>query len=384
MELSCAYIKALIDRSAIEHNCSLLRSRSNGRKVCVAIKANAYGHGADIVLPVMRKCNIDMLGVACIEEASELRTLGWEKPILVFGSEFSVYPTGQRECIAEYLAENDIRITVTRRQDAEILARAGQKTNRTVRIHVAMDSGMSRMGLAADELWELITGIRSLPAIEIEGLYTHFATADCADKDFARVQLGRFTQFLERLKQARIAIPIIHAANSGATVDLPEAHFAMVRPGVSVYGYHASDQMHNKPDLRPALKLVSSLTLVKTIPAGSYVGYGCTFQAKRDTTLGIVPIGYADGYFRELSNRGKMIVRDTIVPVIGRVSMDQTILDLTDLIARGIMPQAADEVIIYDNRRESPNSVESIADLLGTIPYVVTTSLGRRVKRIGI
>jgi len=383
MKPNCTYIQALIDRSAVAHNCRILRPTRN-HKMCVAVKANAYGHGVDIVLPVLQQCGIDMLGVACIEEASELRDLGWKNPILLLGSEFSVYPAAQQEQLAEFLVENQIRITATRRQDLNTLSRTAVKLNQPAFIHLAMDSGMSRMGLNFDDLCTLIHDIQSMPMIRIEGVYTHLATADSNDKTYANHQLTQFNRLLSYLKQTHIEIPIIHAANSGATVDLPQAHFTMVRPGVSVYGYHAGNEMHNKPDLKPILKLVTSLTLVKTIPAESYVGYGCTFQTHRDTLIGLVPIGYADGYFRELSNRGKMIVHDQIVPVIGRVSMDQTILDLTDLTARGITPKPGDPVIVYDNRRESPNSVESVANLVGTIPYVVTTSRGRRIKRIGV
>jgi alanine racemase len=377
-----AYLQALIDRSAIEHNCRRLRACAGGRSMCVAIKANAYGHGVDRVLPVMDKCGIEMLGVACLEEACELRALGWKRPVLIFGSEFSAYTDEERRELAETIIEHEVRITLTRPQDLHVLSQAAERLRKTAGVHLDLDTGMCRMGLSEDDLWELIARLRTLPRITLEGIYTHFATADCKDKSFARRQLDRFNGFLDRLKAAGIEIPIVHAANSGACIDLPEAHFNMVRPGISTYGYHAGGEMHQKPDLRPALKLVSFLTLVKTIPAGSFVGYGCTFETRRETTIGLVPIGYADGYFRELSNRGTMIVAGRTVPVIGRVSMDQTIIDLTDLASQAGRPQAGDEVTIYDNRRESPNSVESIAALLNTIPYVVTTSLGRRVKRI--
>ena len=351
--------------------------------MCVAIKANAYGHGVEIVLPVMETCGIEMLGVACIEEACGASRLGWKRPILIFGSEFSVYSESDTAQIAETLVENEIRITATRKQDLAVLSQAAIKLDKPARIHVDLDTGMCRMGLLKAELWELIEYARTRPRIDLEGIYTHFATADAADKTFALKQLAAFNRFLDRLKTAGIEIPIVHAANSGACVDLPNAHFTMVRPGISVYGYRAGEEMRRKPDLRPALKLISFLTLVKTIPAGSFVGYGCTFQAKRETTIGLVPIGYADGYFRELSNRGTMLLAGKSIPVIGRVSMDQTIVDLTDLVSEDLAPQPGDEVIIYDNRRESPNSVESVAALLNTIPYVVTTTLGRRVKRVG-
>lgn len=382
--MSKSYLQAIIDQSAIAHNCRLLRACAGGRSVCVAIKANAYGHGVAIVLPVMEACGIEMLGVACVEEACELRDLGWKRPILIFGSEFSIYPEADQSQLAETLVENEIRITATRKADLAVLARAAAKLGKPVRVHVALDTGMCRMGLDKAELWELIEYAQTRPLVTVEGIYTHFATADAADKRFAQQQLAAFSRFLDRLKTAGITIPVIHSANSGACIDLPEAHFTMIRPGISTYGYHASDEMHRKPDLRPALKLVSFLTLVKSIPAGSFVGYGGTFETKRQTLLGLVPIGYADGYFRELSNRGTMLVAGKPVPVIGRVSMDQTIVDLTDLAAQGHVPRPGDEITIYDNRRESPNSVESVAALLNTIPYVVTTSLGRRVKRIAL
>jgi alanine racemase len=378
------YLHARIDQSALAHNCRLLRERANGTKLCVAVKANAYGHDIKIVLPVMREIGADMLAIASIEEARELRNLGWDKPILLLGSELSVYPADRKREVAQWLVENEIRVTATRREDMKFMAEAAETLNKTAYIHLFFDSGISRMGLAEPELCELVDFIRSLPQLKIEGLYTHFATADEADKTFAYEQLARFTAVCEKLKKAGVNIPIIHAANSAASVDLPEAHFDMIRPGISVYGYHASGDMHNKPDLRPALKLVSYLTLVKKVPAGSFVGYGRTFQTTRETTIGLVPIGYADGYDRNLSNRGKMIVAGTVVPVIGRISMDQTIIDLTDLTAQGLAPQPGDEVVIYDNHRESPNSIENTAELLGTIPYCLTTALSHRVKRIAI
>jgi alanine racemase len=382
MELN--YLKAFINQTALAHNCTLLRNLAADKKICVAIKANAYGHDVKIVLPVMHKVGIDFLAVAGIAEAEELRQEGWTKPILILGSEFSVYSASQQEEIADWLIKNEVRLTITRKKDADVLSAAANRLNKLCRVHLAFDSGMSRMGRNENDLLELISDLRSLPKIEIEGLYTHFATADEADKTFAMEQLARFAAVVEKVKNTGVNIPIIHAANSGATVDLPEAHFNMVRPGISVYGYHASGEMHNKPDLQPALKLVSYLTVVKKIPAGSFVGYGRTFQTNRESVIGLVPIGYADGFPRELSNRGKMIVADVAVPIIGRISMDQTIIDLTEVAARGITPQPGDEVIIYDDRRESPNSVENTANLLGTISYCLTTALGRRVKRIAV
>ncbi|NLE30088.1 MAG: alanine racemase [Phycisphaerae bacterium] len=380
--MNSKYLFSVIDPLAIEHNCHLLRDCAPNKKMCVAIKANAYGHDVRIVLPVFEKLKIDMLAVACIEEADELRNLGWKHPILLLGSELSVYPIPLRRQYARFLIDKEIRVTATNQEDLQVLADETNKLHKPAYLHIAFDSGMSRMGLSEKDAIKLIQFIKIHSSLVLEGLYTHFATADCSDKTFALTQFDRFMRLCEKLKNAGIEIPIIHCANSGATIDLPQSHLNMVRPGICVYGYQAGCEMNTRLDLRPSMKLISYLTLVKKIPAGSFVGYSCTFQTQRETTIGIVPIGYADGYFRELSNRGQMIIADSFVPVIGRVSMDQTIIDLTDLTLKGLTPKPGDEVIIYDNRPQSPNSVEKTAELVGTIPYVVTTLLGRRVKRI--
>jgi len=199
---------------------------------------------------------------------------------------------------------------------------------------------------------------------------------------FAHRQLDCFAAFVDELRGKGINIPLLHCANSGAAIDIPESHFDMIRPGISVYGYHSCEQMHNKPDLRPAMEVVGFLTLVKRIPRGSLVGYGCTYRAETDMTIGIVPIGYADGYDRRLSNTGMMSVEGRMAPVIGRVSMDQTIVDLTRLTADGTTVAPGHEVIVIDNVREQPNSVESLARVLGTIPNEIVTGLTSRIKRV--
>jgi alanine racemase len=377
MELN--YLTAKIDISAIVNNCRVLRP--SGKKLCVAIKANAYGHGVSVILPAMIEADADMLSVATIEEAMELRKLKWTKPILIFGSEFSVYPLSIQQELADEIVKNEFRLTLTRLCDAEILNQAAERLKKNAYIHLDFDSGMSRMGLCRNELLYLVDAVKKLSHLSIEGLYTHFATADSADKTFALTQLQRFNQLIAEIQERKIIIPIIHSANSAATVDLSQSYFTMVRPGISVYGYSASNEMTPNPRLKPSMKLSAKITLIKNISEGSFVGYGCTFKTARPTTIGIVPIGYADGYSRDLSNRSVMTIHGRHVPVIGRVSMDQTIVDLTDVFTAGKKIEVGEEIIVYDNHRESPNSVESIADMLNTIPYVITTSLGSRVKR---
>ena len=359
----------------------ILRHCADGGKMCVAVKANAYGHGIRQVLPALHEANIDMLAVAAIDEAIELRDLNWRKPILVLGSEFSIYGKSQKNELAELIVKNELRITATQKEDIDTLARAAEKLHTKAAIHLMFDSGLSRMGLRETELLDLMQYISTKGLILIEGLYTHFATADSFEKTFANQQIDAFKKILNKIEHK---IPIIHASNSSATIDLPHARFDMVRPGISIYGYNSSFEMRNKPPLKPVMKLTSHLTFIKKIPKGSFVGYSCTFRTPRETTIGVVPIGYADGYPRRLSNRGKMLIDGRPAPVIGRVSMDQTILDLTDLLATKTEIHPGSEVTIIDDNRESPNSVESIAKLIETIPHTIITGIGKRVRRTSV
>lgn len=376
------YLVAQIDLAAIEHNCRLLRWFAPNSRLCAAVKANAYGHGIDLILPAMTAAEVDMLAVAAICEAQELRRLGWSRPILLMGCELSAYAGPEGDQWAQWLVENEIRVTAMSLQVVEMLIRAAEKVLKPAIVHLMLDTGMSREGIYEQPTMEIIRRLKDVNTVTIEGLYTHLSTADASDKRFAQQQLQRFRKFLADLSGQGVKIPIIHAANSAATIDLPESHFDMIRPGISIYGYQPSRQMHNHPDLRPAMRVVSVLTIVKQIPAGSYIGYGCTYQAPADMVIGLVPIGYADGYDRRFSNNATMTIADQSVPVIGRVSMDQTIVDLTELDRSGISVCPGRQVIIIDYNRDSANSVESLADLLDTIPYEITTSLGARVKRL--
>ncbi len=379
MDLDLLY--AEIDAAAVTHNCAVLRSFAPPDcRLCVAVKANAYGHGMALLLPAFRAAGVDMFGVATVREAEELRRLGCDEPILLFGPVLNARTGPDRLELAQWLVENDIRVTATSAADIAALGDAAKSMGRRAWVHLKLDTGMSRMGLHQGPMAEVIDAAVDHPAVVFEGLYTHFATAD-DDKAFAGRQLRRLQLLVDRLVERGIRPPIVHAANSAATIDLPGSHLDMIRPGISVYGYHASPAMTNRPDFRPALRVIGSLTLIKEIPAGSYVGYGCTFQAHHDMLVGLVPVGYADGYDRRLSNFGRMIIAGRSAPVVGRVSMDQTVIDLSAFRSAGHPIAPGDEVIIIDNDRNSPNSVEAIARQLDTIPYEITTLLGPRVIR---
>lgn len=375
------YLQAQIDLSAIVHNCGLLRNTLKKQcKFCITAKSNAYGNGIDVVLPAFKAAGADMLAVATFKEAQKLLDLAWDKPILLFGSEFSIYNAQQKRELAEWLVQNQVRITVMNADDAEFLVEASRKLQKPAMVHVMLDTGMCRMGLNKDNLLRLIEKISSRKEIFIEGIYTHFANAEDY-KAFSWLQLERFNEFLAALKEHNVKIPIVHVANSAAILNLEQIEYDMVRPGLSVYGY-SSDHISANVDLRPAMKLVTFLTVIKKIPQGSLVGYGSTWKAQRETYIGLVPIGYGDGYDRRLSNSGLMKIAGRFVPVIGRVSMDQTILDLTELFNLNLDIKVGNEVVVIDNDRNSPNSVEAIAKILQTIPYEIISSIGSRAVRV--
>jgi len=372
---------AEIDVEAIRHNIAVIRRACKpGVRLCVALKANAYGHGVDVVAPALLEAGVEMAAVATIGEAIELRHWGWPRPILCFGPTFAAPSAAVRaERIAAAVAY-ELTPTVVDGYGLRDLDAEARRQGRQVDYHVKVDTGMGRMGIAPHTALDLIRSAAPFKHARLAGIYTHLATADETDLGFAREQLARLKILVGRLAVEGIRVPLVHAANSSALFMLPESHLDMVRPGLAVYGYRPSECLPESVDLRPSLRLRSHLVLTKHVPAGHAVGYGRTFVTRRPSVLGIVPIGYNDGYGRGLSNRGVMGLVGGDAPVVGRVSMDQTIVDLTDV------PDAkvGDEVVIIDNRPDRPNSVESLARQLGTIPYEVTCLLGNRVARIAV
>ena len=379
------HLVAEIDLTAIARNIQTLRSRMEpGCQMCVAIKADAYGHGADLVLPVLAREGVEMVGVATIGEASGARESGWQGSILLMGSELNGYVGPRQRDRAEWLVTNEISSTVSSLGDVEALDLAAQAVGKPAIVHFMLDTGMTREGVYEEAVREMIERARSSDSIRIEGLYTHFATADEADKSFAHEQFERFGRFVEELESQGVEIPLLHAANSPAMIDVPHVHLNMVRPGVSVYGCHASHEMKERPDLTQVLRLTSVLVLVKRVPAGSLVGYGSTHRAEETTTIGVVPVGYADGYDRRLSNRATMRIGEHILPVIGRVSMDQTVLDLGPMLRAGMEPTPGQKVVVIDDRYDAPNNIEALARILDTVPHEVMTGLKGRVHRVAV
>jgi len=371
-----SYLTAEISSQAVSHNLQLLRQRlSPGTRLCAVVKADCYGHSIKLLLPVISK-HADYLAVATPEEAIYLRTLGHTGPILVFFSACAYSDSQELRDALKELVAHHVTLTVVAAPEIKAVAEAAAAVGTPAQVHIKVDTAMGRSGIVHDKAYTLADAIRHTPGVTLGGMYTHFATADETDKALALEQLRRFKS-AARAAADRKGLTL-HVANSAGTIDIPETHLDMVRPGIAIYGYQPSDDMHTRLPLQPALRLWGRLMQVKTVAGGSSCGYGMTYTFRRDSRVGLVPIGYGDGYFRSLSNSASMRVRGKDVPIRGRVSMDQIIIDLTDVPGA----QVGDIVEIISPDPAAPHSVESLARQAGTIPYEITCRLGRRVRRV--
>ncbi len=377
-------IWAEVDLAAVERNVAALKKAAGAARFMAVVKANAYGHGALAVAQRALQAGADWLGVARLDEALVLREAGIAAPVLVFGHT----PPQQ----TPVLLEHDIRPTVFDPETARRMSAAAAADGRRLKIHLKIDTGMGRLGILPDSLRPgarksapperaaaEIAAIAELAGTEIEGIYTHFATADDADKTFARKQLSLFTELTGALENTGIRIPIRHAANSAAIIDLPETHLDLVRAGIAMYGLAPSPQVAvDSVALTPAMALKTRIVHLKKVPAGFAVSYGSTYRAPAPTAIATVPIGYADGYSRNLSNRGHMLVRGRRAPIAGRICMDQTMLDV------GRIEDAAvgDEVVVFGTQKGETLPAEELADELGTISYEVVSAVMARVPRV--
>ena len=368
---------AEIDLSAYGHNIGeLKRITELGRRFMAVVKADGYGHGAVEVSRTALESGADCLGVARLEEGLQLREAGIEAPILIFG-----YTSPER---ARILIDSDLTQTVFSHAAAEALSYQAATSGDKLRAHIKVDTGMGRLGVLATEaplerrLHE-VQSIAGLPGLEIEGLFTHFATADRSDESYALLQLHRFRELIGALDDLGLDIPVKHAANSAALMSLPDSHFDMVRPGIATYGLQpSSERLRDDLDLRPALAWKTRIIHLKQVPAGFGVSYGITYKTAKPTTLATVPAGYADGLNRLLSSRGEMLVGGRRVPIVGRVCMDLTLLDV------GEVPDVTtgDEVVIIGQQGDEALSAEEMATTLDTINYEIVTSIAARVPRI--
>lgn len=375
--------RLLISRAALRHNLSLIRKQTSGNvAICAMVKADAYGHDAGIVARTLCSAQpdapdhrpVEHLGVATIEEGLALPLR--DRPIHVFRPLENVF-AGSQSGLVRAAIDAGLILTLLTPGAAVDLARIAQQHGKRALVQVMIDTGMTRCGAAPEHAVRTIERVVSLPPLRLQSVCTHFATADEPASAFVAEQLLRFDAAIQLA--GLLGVPR-HAANSGAIFFQSRTHYEMVRPGISLYGIDPTCRCSVERPLRPVAKWLAPLIAVHSIAAGTTVGYSRTWTAPRDSRIGLVPVGYADGYLRAFGNRASMIVSGRACPVVGRVSMDLATIDLTDV------PDAdvGDDVVVMDSDPLSPCSVYRLAEWMGTIPYEVLTRIGPRVRRVAV
>ena len=354
---------AEVSLKALSNNLSVVRKKTGQKGIIAVVKANAYGHGiAEISRHIIKK-DVSYLGVAYAHEGIALRQAGIESSILVFFDRDVA-----DECIKYKLTPTIIDVT-----SAKELSNEAYKQNTIVPVHIKVDTGMGRVGLDLKKAEKEIGDIVNLKNIFVEGLMSHFSDADLQDKDFANFQLERFRSLIKNLKKKKIAFRYIHMANSAAILTMPDTHFDLVRPGIMLYGYACCE----RGKIKPVLSLKSRIILLKKVPAGTPISYARTFVTKRKSVIATIPVGYADGYSRKLSNKADVLICGKRAPVVGRVCMDTIMVDVTGI------PDVSysSEVVLIGSQGKEQITADELGERTGTISYEILTSIGERVKR---
>jgi alanine racemase len=364
--------RAEIDLGAIRENVLLAcRLAGPSAQVMAVVKADAYGHGAAPVARTALAAGATWLGVAVPEEAVVLREAGIPSRILVLG------PITPEQ--ADLVVDHELDQCVSDPAQADALDRMARRQGRVVSLHLKVDTGMGRVGLPPREVGPAAAYLASLPAIRLAGLMTHFADADADDPAFTQEQMARFEAAAQALRDAGIAVPLRHAANSATLLLHPGSRLDLVRPGIMLYGCHPRGARRpDDPVLHPALRLRTAVTQLKDVVAGSSISYGRTFVAPHAMRIATIPIGYADGLPRLLSNRGQALIRGRRASVVGRVCMDMTMLDVTAL--REV--RVGDEAVLIGRQGDEEITADEVAELAGTISYEILCRIGPRVPRI--
>lgn len=375
MSLFLSRTWAEIDLNNLKHNYDLIKSHLNDKtKFMAVVKADAYGHGAKIIAKELDSYGADGFAVSNIEEALQLREFGINKPILILG-----YTPAT---LAKTLSENDISQALLDKDYAKRLLENAKQNNVKVKVHIKIDTGMDRIGFvhhkiddntAIDDIKNSLNNDYLIP----EGIFTHFATSDYDNDEtgeHTKFQFELFTDVITKLSKLGVEIPIKHCSNSAATLDKPEYHLDMVRPGIIMYGLNPSGYF-NKYDLRPVFKLKSVISLIKEIEAGDAVSYGRTFTADKKMKVATIPVGYADGYSRLLSNKGYVLINGKKANILGRICMDQCIVDITDIDNVSV----GDKVLLFG---DEGLTTDDYSKLCGTINYETVCLVGKRVPRV--
>ena len=364
---------AEVNLDNIAHNVREIRRITNKKaEIMGVVKADAYGHGVLEVVRTLLNNGVTCLAVSMLDEAIQLRKSGIEVPILILS-----YTDPRR---AEEIIINDVTQTVYSHDLAEALSAAAVKLGRNVKIHIKIDTGMTRVGfMPGYSAIKNVVQISKLPGIVIEGLFTHFASADETDKSYTYMQFERFMTICSELNRIGVYIPVKHAANSAAIMEYPEMHLDMVRPGIILYGMYPSNEVDkSKIDLKPAMTLKASVILVKDVEKDTCVSYGRVFTTKCESKIATIPIGYADGYTRLLTGKAKVLINGEYGPVVGKICMDQCMVDVTEMEKEVCI---GDEVVLFGRQGDKEIRVEDLANAIGTVNYEIVCLIGKRVPR---
>jgi alanine racemase len=365
---------AEIDLASIKHNITEIKRRVGNTPIIGVVKADGYGHGAVEVSKVLLNNGVSALAVATLSEAIQLRNAGITVPVIMLG----LTPWHYQKILIEY----DITPVVASYSDTRALSALAVEAGTTVDVLVAVETGMGRIGLMpSKESVNEIIGINNLPNIRIKGIFSHFSSADEKDKSYTFQQIENFNRFYQDLEAAGISIKFRTHANSAATMEVPEAWFDAVRPGIILYGCYPSNEVDKSLlSLKPAMTLKASIVFLKRVPAGTSISYGRKFVTERESVIATIPIGYADGYPRLLSGKGRVLIRGQYAPVVGNICMDQCMVDVTDI------PNVKkyDEVVLIGTQGDKTILADEIAEKTGTINYEIVCRIGKRVPRVYI
>lgn len=358
---------AEINLNNLVHNLRQVKNLLTPRhKIMVCVKADAYGHGLTPVSKKLESLGIDYLGVASIDEAIKLREADINTPILILGMIL-------KKDIAPLFRYN-LAQTLCTLELASALNNAGRKNNKIINVHIKVDTGMGRLGVLCKDAQEFITRVKKLKFVNIEGIFTHLACAD-TNRNFTLFQIDNFNRLILKLNQASIRISLVHAANSLGVINFKESHFNMARPGLVIYGLYPQEGLNIK--LKPVLSLKTRIVYFKRVPKGYGISYGHSYVTKQKTTIAILPVGYGDGYPRNLSNLAPVLVKGKRFKISGRVCMDQIMVDIGDLPVK-----IGEEAVLIGCQGKNKISAEELAGLAGTIPYEIVCNLGSRISRL--
>lgn len=365
-------VTAKVDLDAIISNYNTIKENlPKNTKIMGIIKADAYGHGALPIARQLEQLQIDMFGVATIQEAVSLRKNGIQSPMLILGY------TAEEDYSA--LIEYDLMQTVYEKEMAFRLNDIAKQIGRKAKIHIKVDTGMGRLGFDTDSASvAAVKQIAELSHLQVDGIFTHFSKADEEDETYTQKQIADFRHFIGKLEESGIKVTHIHASNSAGIINHENAVFNMVRAGIILYGSYPSDYHANRNfHLKPALSVCAKVIFLKTVPAGHFISYGGTYRTNRETKIATISIGYADGYSRLLSNQGRVLIRGQYAKVIGRICMDQCMVDVSQI--KEI--QIGDEVVLFGEQNGKSICIEEVAELSNTINYEVMCLIGKRVPR---